>query len=342
MAKFGKYSIKLEKSDEKGMLDLQAIKEFSLKAENSICKIKINEENNSYGSCFFCKIPFTKNKNYLLPVLITNYHVLPKNMIKPGANIKLILQNDIKIISINLSRKIRINENMDFSIIEIIDIDKIDDFFYLDDNIFKNTYTNQNYIGKNVIVYGMNRIGKIKFSNGKIEKINHFSFAYNCNTYPGCSGGCIVNQNNNCVIGIHRGEKKTKKEKVRNAGIFIWNIINYIKSLKDVDKIQDSSLKNYFNKKSNNGKKNQNNNENNNQKNNEFKNKEKNKVTKEIKKNQMNNQKNNQMDNLMNKQINYENNNQKKNQKNNLMNNQKNNVKNNGKDKEKNNEKKIT
>ena len=243
MAKFGKYSIKLEKSDEKGMLDLQAIKEFSLKAENSICKIKINEENNSYDSGFFCKIPFTKNKNYLLPVLITNYHVLPKNMIKPGANIKLILQNDIKIISINLSRKIWINENMDFSIIEIIDIDKIDDFFYLDDNIFKNTYTNQNYIGKNVIIYGMNRIGKIKFSNGKIEKINHFSFAYNCNTYPGCSGGCIVNQNNNCVIGIHRGEKKTKKEKVRNAGIFIWNIINYIKSLKDVDKIQDSSLK---------------------------------------------------------------------------------------------------
>ena len=122
---------------------------------------------------------------------------------------------------------------MDFTVIEITDNDNIDDFFYLDDNIFKKSYTNKNYIDKNVLVYGILSNGKIVFSNGKIKEINDldYFFAYTCNTFPGCSGGCVVNQNNNCVIGMHCGEIKNSNKKVLNAGIFIWNIMNYLKAL---------------------------------------------------------------------------------------------------------------
>ena len=42
---------------------------------NSICRIKLND--GSFGTGFFCKIPFpTKSK--LLPVLITNNHIINK------------------------------------------------------------------------------------------------------------------------------------------------------------------------------------------------------------------------------------------------------------------------
>ena len=69
-----------------------------------------------------------------------------------------------------------------------------------------------------------------------ISQLESHLFAHNCNTYPGFSGGCIVNQAYNCVIGIHKGGlKKTNL----NVGIFIREIIKYIKD-KEVIKIQVS------------------------------------------------------------------------------------------------------
>lgn len=52
MAKFGNYDIKLEKADEKGMLDLKSIKQYLTKAEKALCKIKLY---NGYGSGFFVR-----------------------------------------------------------------------------------------------------------------------------------------------------------------------------------------------------------------------------------------------------------------------------------------------
>jgi len=71
------------------------------------------------------------------------------------------------------------------------------------------------------------------FSNGVIIKNEDSFFAYTCNTYPGCSGGCIVDQFNNNVIGIHRGEIETGNKKAVNAGIYINNVINSIKQSKE-------------------------------------------------------------------------------------------------------------
>ena len=52
----------------------------------SICKIKIGQEQ---GTGFFCKIPFP-NKNNMLPVLITNNHVINGKLLE-NDNEKIII-----------------------------------------------------------------------------------------------------------------------------------------------------------------------------------------------------------------------------------------------------------
>ena len=59
--------------------------------EKSICKIKCNNEGNGTG--FFCLIPFPDKFN-LLPVLITNNHVIEKKDISNGKIIKFSINNE--------------------------------------------------------------------------------------------------------------------------------------------------------------------------------------------------------------------------------------------------------
>jgi hypothetical protein len=222
--------IKFEKSDKKGMIDADAMMSFLPKAKKAICEINIP---NGYGSGFFCKIPYTEDNNQLIPALITCNHVLSKDLIKTN-NINIILNGQTKTLSLN-KRKIWTDEKMDFTCIEIKEKeDNIYTFFNLDDNVF----TNELYLNQNVIIYGINnnKIGsKLVFSNGIINKSYGCNFEYTCNTYPGCSGGCIVNQYDNCVIGIHEGEiKGTGNKNAVNAGIFIGDIVKYIKENKNI------------------------------------------------------------------------------------------------------------
>ena len=226
MREYQGYNIKLENSDEKGMVDAESMMYFLPKAKCSICEIELP---NGFGSGFFCKIPYTEDNNYFIPVLITCNHVLSKDLIKKNS-INIILDGQTKTISLN-QRKIWTDEKIDFTCIEIKEKeDKINSFFNLDDNVF----TNDNYLNQNVIVYGINKNGrKLAFSNGKIKNKKGSNFAYTCNTYSGCSGGCIVNQYNNCVIGIHKGEIETGKENAVNVGIFISDVIKYIREHKN-------------------------------------------------------------------------------------------------------------
>ena len=224
------YDIKFQKSDAKGMIDGDAMILFLTKAKKAICEINLP---NGYGSGFFCKIPYTEDNNQLIPALITCNHVLSKDLIKTN-NINIILNGQTKTLSLN-KRKIWTDEKIDFTCIEIKEKeDNIYTFFNLDDNVF----TNELYLNQNVIIYGINKnkIGsKLVFSNGIINKSYDCNFEYTCNTDSGCSGGCIVNQTYNSVIGIHQGEKKgTGNKNAVNLGIFIRDIIKYIKENKNV------------------------------------------------------------------------------------------------------------
>jgi hypothetical protein len=230
MSKFAGYDIKFEVSDEKGMINGNAMINFLQKAIKAVCEICIST--NKFGSGFFCKIPYTQNNNLLLPVLITNNHVLSKNELESDLKIKI--NGETKIISLK-GRKKWTDETIDFTCIEIKEEeDNIHTFFNLDDNVLDKNYSNDCYLNHHVIIFAINKNDKqVGFSNGVIKQNEKSFFAYTCNTFPGCSGGCIVNQNNNNIIGIHKGEINTSNEKAVNAGIYINNVINYIKQSKE-------------------------------------------------------------------------------------------------------------
>ena len=221
-------NIKPEFSDDKGMLDASTMIEFSQKAIKTVFEIKLL---NGFGSGYFCKIPYTENDNLLLPVLITNNHVLSKELLISQNNIKIIINGITKILSLK-ERKIWNDKDMDFTCIEIKEKeDNIHTFYYLDDNVYDNNYNNNCYLNKKVIIFGINENGKkVGFSNGIIKQNKGCFFFYTCNTYPGCSGGSIVNQSNNCVIGVHIGEYPGNKK--LNIGLYIRNLIESIKKNK--------------------------------------------------------------------------------------------------------------
>ena len=229
MGNYGYDNIKLEKSDEKGMLNVNALINYLEKAKKAICEISLSKE---FGSGFFCKIPYTENNNLLLPVLMTNNHVLSREILNSKNDIKITINGEIKTISLN-QRKKWTDEKIDFTCIEIKEEDKINTFFNLDDNILDNNYTNDCYLNQYVLIFGINyKYKQLGFSNGLIKKNKNSFFIYTCNTYPGCSGGCIVNQFNNCVIGIHRGEVLSETKKALNQGIYMRDVIKYIKDSK--------------------------------------------------------------------------------------------------------------
>ena len=106
--------------------------------ESSICKINCND---SYGTGFFCVIPFP-NKNNLLPVLITNNHVLESNDLQPGKEIEFTMNDDkysYKIL-IDKDRKVYTNAKpFDISIIEMKKEDEnilISVFLEVDEEMF--------------------------------------------------------------------------------------------------------------------------------------------------------------------------------------------------------------
>ena len=130
-------------------------------------------------------------------------------------------------------KKIWTDEKMDFSCIEIKKEDNIQTFFSLDNKVlYNNSYPISLYKDQKVITYAINKNDlEVGLSNGEIkDKESYCFFTYTCNTYPGSSGGCIVNQFTNNVIGIHRGEKKNE---MVNYGIYISNIIKFIKESKE-------------------------------------------------------------------------------------------------------------
>jgi V8-like Glu-specific endopeptidase len=158
------------------------------------------------------------------------HHVFSKAFLNSKDDIKLVINDEIKTISLK-GRKIWINEKMDYACIEIKEKeDNIHTFYNLDDNVYDDKYSNDNYLNQNVLIFAINKNDKqIGFSNGLILKNKETFFEYNCNTYPGCSGGCIVNQLDNHVIGIHEGEIELGNKNKINQGIYIKNVIKNIK-----------------------------------------------------------------------------------------------------------------
>ena len=102
--------------------------------ERNICKINIGK---IQGTGFFVKIPFP-NKENMLPVLMTNNHVINDDVLNQE-NVKLKLdiekEEDLKEIILNKNRMKYTNEEYDITIIEIKPEDNINNYLELDENI---------------------------------------------------------------------------------------------------------------------------------------------------------------------------------------------------------------
>ena len=186
---------------------------------NFMCKIN----GNKIGTGFFCKIPY---KGDLIPVLITNNHVIDDDYLKDRKQIKFYINDDAQIINIDKNSKIYSSDRneYDITIIKLNEEDEIKNFLEIDKNIFKNN--SELYYGdEQIYILHYPNAGKPSISYGKgIEKVTDFDIKHFCNTQPGSSGGPILSLLTNKIIGIHKAFIK----KGYNIGTFLKFPLNQL------------------------------------------------------------------------------------------------------------------
>ena len=233
-------------------LSIEKTEEILEQMKKSICKIKWDV--NGHGTGFFCNIPFPNinDRTNLLPVLITNNHVIGEKDLTPGTIIQISLNNDkyTHKIAIYDLRKKYTNVVYDVTIIEITSNDYIPmDYFLELDNWIYNENPSHVYKDKSVYIMHYPNSQKVEYSLGNIKNISDDgNIEHYCSTTAGSSGAPILNLNNFKVFGVHKG---TKIKKNWNVGTFIKqpleDFIKFAKNnealMKEKKDINNTSLK---------------------------------------------------------------------------------------------------
>ena len=198
----------------------------------SICKI-LNGDHPGTG--FFCKFNINGRQ---IKALFTNNHVLDSNRLKIGSSINLINGRSEINIEIKKNRFICSSKNLDYSCIEILPEDNINDFLKIDRQIyeeFMNEYNNDLVIDeykyqKLILIQYKNfnlSMGNdnIYFSSGFLDKYDGKRIFYRIPIQYGASGAPILSLNNSLdVIGMHR-KCGNRKKGILNNGIFFNKIL---------------------------------------------------------------------------------------------------------------------
>ena len=208
--------------------------------KNAICRIY---NKNKIGTGFFIRIPY---KTELLPVLITDNHIINIDDILNKTNISIYLNNDKKIKSIKLdnNRKIYSNEKFDITIIEIKEYeDKLNNkWLELDDKIInflklnkKESLNSLNNIYSDESIYILNcpKNDDIFVSYGKLEYLNNKKLYYQCNIKGDSSCSPILLTNKQKLIGLNN---KNSKKYIYNKG----NLLIY--SIQEFSRIENNLL----------------------------------------------------------------------------------------------------
>ena len=225
--------------------------------ELCICKIEAQyKSGDKYiykrGSGFFCNIP---DKN--LKVLMTNNHVLNQEFLDTAKKLNYSIEENFikKDYELNLEKKRYkyTDEELDFTIIEILKEDKILKFLEIDDFIY-----NKDYIEEKIVVIQYPLSQNLKISSGKIIGKQDNCLLYDVGTDGGSSGSPLILLDNLKIIGLHKagyykGEKKIKKNKI-NLGVPLNLIINKINYTKEVNNFSLKGFFNIFKSKNNTGK----------------------------------------------------------------------------------------
>ena len=200
-----------EEGNIKGSLKTMTIKDTEKildQMKNCVCKV----HGNMNGTGFFCKITY---QNKIVPVMITNYHIINDNFLKNNKQIKISMNN--KTIMINIDKNTKIysstEEKYDMMIIKLKDSEiNINNFLEIDDNLFIE-HSENSYKDESIYILHYPDNGKVSVSYGYgIEAINdcEYKLKHKCNTERGSSGGPILNLETNKIIGFHRAFVKRK------------------------------------------------------------------------------------------------------------------------------------
>ncbi len=222
------YRIKnIYESDKKRPITFRATKRYEKKI-SATCKILSGNK----GSGFFCEI---KVNNKLMKLLFTNNHVI-NNL---NADIKIEHNRNKKIIKLNNRFKYT-NEELDYTCVEILKEDGIDNYFKVDKNINKNNpYEEYKYDEFVMIQYPGG--DDVSFAEGYINNIKDENIFYTMNTEFGSSGSPLILDTRNLkIIGIHYSKTSGDEKKA----IFMKYII------KDIEK-QLNNNNNYNNTNNN-------------------------------------------------------------------------------------------
>ena len=206
--------------------------------EKSICQIK---NKNGHGTGFFWKIPFP-DMNKMLPVLITNNHIINEIDISSNKKITLILKNDSieKSLILDDSRLRYTNGKLDITIIEIKENkDQLkNQYLELDDSIInylklnKNereqpNYLNIKYSNKSIYIMHYPEDKDVVVSYGPPPKLNESEICHKCCTNPGSSGSPILLINNQRLIGIHCGSYISYNTPFNKGALLIHSLIEF-------------------------------------------------------------------------------------------------------------------
>lgn len=210
-----------------------------------ICKININ---GNRGSGFFTKISINDK---MVPVFITNYHIINKDYLHNKDEIEVIIYDELKKIYIK-NKAFYSNQEYDVTIIEVDEEkEKISNYLELDENIFNENRINE-YIGNTIYILqypSYHDEQKLGVSYGIIKnrfEDKEYNFIHYCSTEYGSSGSPILNINNNKIIGIHK-----QRSANYNIGSFLYYSLKEFKDLyekKKSNKINIFDSMSYINK----------------------------------------------------------------------------------------------
>ena len=190
---------------------------------NCICKI----DGNKAGTGFFCKI---KRGEELIPVLITNYHVIDDNYMKQNKYLKFYINDKSHIIDLNSESKIYSSSNNEYDMMIIrLKEGQVNNYLDIDENIFEDN--SENYYENDsiyILHYANAEEAKVSFGKG-IKKVDNYDIKHLCHTEPGSSGGPILSRMTNKVIGIHKGSIGKGKCDY-NIGTFLKYPLNELKN----------------------------------------------------------------------------------------------------------------
>ena len=202
--------------------------------DKCVCKIITKIKT---GTGFFCVVP----QKYI-KILITNNHVIDKTFLDNEYKLNYsITENNNEIykeINLKKERYKLTDEILDFTIIEILEEDNINN--YLEIKFINNNKYN---INDQIFSIQYPKGEELNYAHGKIIGKQDNYLIYDVGARGGSSGSPIILMNNSKIIGLHKGYLKDIPIKI-NIGIpieFIINKINNISYIKCTYEIKDNN-----------------------------------------------------------------------------------------------------